>query len=265
MLHGLDNRHLYAAYRLDCTFSNDSGQVIGCSGTGFFVRNRDSKLCLVTNRHVVDIAFNREKYQEFKLRNVFVSGKKLDQATELPDVDEQSEIVQPDLRYSNVPENDLACIVDPKIRMPKGQPPMTIDFFLSYDLLADYSDFENTISVCDFVAYPGYPEWHDQRQRRPIFRTGTVSSDPRYDYHDPNGNYVGQCIAYEAFSSGGYSGSPVFALQKGIKPGAGISFPAYRPAKLIGINAGHLPTKDKSHSGISIMYKSSAILDIIDA
>ena len=265
MLHGLDNRYLYAAYQLDCTFSNDSGRVIDGAGTGFFVRNRYGKQCLVTNRHVVDIAFNCPRYQGFKLRNVYVSGKRLDKATELPDVDERSEIVKPNLRYSSIPQNDIVCMIDPTIRMAAGQPAMTIDFFLDHDLLADDSDFERRISVCDFVAFPGYPEWHDKQQRRPILRTGSVSSDPRYDYHDLDGNYIGQCIAYEAFSSGGSSGSPVFALQIGIKPGQGISFPAYRPLKLIGINAGHLPAKDIPHSGISIMYKSSAILDIIDA
>ena len=265
MIHGLDNRHLYAAYRLDCTFSDGSGRQIDGTGTGFFVRSGDGKQYLVTNRHVVDIAFNCPQYQGFNLREVFVSGKRLDVATALPDVDQRYQIVQPNLRYSNVPENDIACMIDPRIFVPDGNPTMTVDFFLGHDLLATHGDFERDISVCDFVAFPGYPEWHDIQQRRPILRTGTVSSDPRYDYRDLKGNYIGQCIAYEAFSSGGSSGSPVFTLQKGIQPGEGISFPAYRPLKLIGINASHLPAKDNSHSGISIMYKSSAILDMIDA
>jgi hypothetical protein len=99
---------------------------------------------------------------------------------------------------------------------------------------------------------------------RPILRTGTLASDPRYDYSWTNA-FKGQCLAYEAFSFGGSSGSPVFALQKGPKPGAGISFPGFRDLMMIGINAGHLPTENSGHSGISYLYKSSAIVDLIDS
>lgn len=60
------------------------------------------------------------------------------------------------------------------------------------------------------------------------------------------------------------SGSPVFALQKGLRPGAGISFPGFRDLLFIGINAGHLQTGINDHSGISYLYKSSSILDVVD-
>ena len=60
-------------------------------------------------------------------------------------------------------------------------------------------------------------------------------------------------------------GSPVFAVQKGPKPGVGLEFPGFRELKLVGINAGHLKASDKTHSGISYFYKSTAILEIIDA
>src|SRR5262249_17785191 len=98
---------------------------------------------------------------------------------------------------------------------------------------------------------------------RPILRTGTISSDPRCDYSF-SGRYDGECLAYEAFSFGGSSGSPVFAVQKRPRPGDGITFPGYRELLFIGINAGHLPTGSGQHSGISLLYKSFAILDIID-
>lgn len=79
---------------------------------------------------------------------------------------------------------------------------------------------------------------------------------------------MGECIAYEAFSFGGSSGSPVFAIHNGFPVGgaiqAGENF--YRPVMLIGINAGHLVVDglDRHHAGISYMYKSSVILQIID-
>ena len=114
------------------------------------------------------------------------------------------------------------------------------------------------------MAFPGYPPWYDRLSSRPILRTGTISSDPRFDYSH-SGSYDGECIAYEAFSFGGSSGSPVFTLQKGPRPGEGISFPGFRDVMMIGINAGHLKGDHDTHSGISYLYKSSAILDIIDA
>lgn len=75
---------------------------------------------------------------------------------------------------------------------------------------------------------------------------------------------MGDCLAYEAFSYGGSSGSPVFAVQKGPRPGAGIAFPGFRELKMIGINAGHLRTDEHHHSGISYLYKSYAVIELLD-
>ena len=213
---------------------------------------------------MVDVSYGNPGYQRFNLQKIIVSGKSIDQDSRLPDVDVRYEIAEPDVKFSRIPQNDIACLISPRVINLLGNDKPSVSFPLGHGLVATNSDLNDEINVCDFVAFPGYPDWHDKKQRRPILRTGTLSSDPRYDYHDPDGNYIGQCIAYEAFSSAGSSGSPVFALQIGLKPGVGITFSGYRPLKLVGINAGHLPAKDNSHSGISIMYKSSAILDIID-
>jgi hypothetical protein len=133
-------------------------------------------------------------------------------------------------------------------------------------LFASAEDFQTKLSVCDFVAFPGFPPWYDKRDQRAILRTGTIASDPRYNYSRSEAE-DGACLAYEAFSYGGSSGSPVFAIQKGPKPGAGISFPGFREEMMIGINAGHLnlDVDKKQHSGISYLYKSFAIADVIDA
>ena len=95
---------------------------------------------------------------------------------------------------------------------------------------------------------------------------GTIASDPRLNYSCYPGEPIASRIAYEGFSTGGASGSPVFAIQRGFLTGDGISAPAdfYREVKLIGINAGHFKDQD-GHSGISYLYKSSAIHDIIDS
>ena len=136
---------------------------------------------------------------------------------------------------------------------------------------------------------------------------GTIASDPRLDYaYDIQERYVQGAarVAYEGFSSGGSSGSPVFAIQKGFRTGVGIDAPPdfFREVKLIGINAGHFgmtvstdsesedtenvvgEEKDQKrkqvicsaekkdantsgvvgHSGISYFYKSSVVLEMIN-
>lgn len=94
---------------------------------------------------------------------------------------------------------------------------------------------------------------------------GTIASDPRLSYSYVPGAPDASRIAYEGFSTGGASGSPVFAIQRGFQTGGAISASEgfYREVKLIGINAGHF-SDQVGHSGISYFYKSSAILDLID-
>lgn len=265
MFHGLSNQYLYSAYQIICAFTSEFNEPIKCSGTGFWVMCNDSKLALVTNRHLLDPEYAGLKGQGYKLDRLIVSGKSNDQSSGLPDTDMIFEIVSPLVRYPTKYQNDIACIVDPKVK-PHPSSDTRIDFFIPIELLATAKDFESQFSVCDFVAFPGFPEWYDKRQNRPILRTGTISSDPRYPYSNSS-SYKGERLAYEAFSYGGASGSPVFALQKGLKPGKGISFPGFRDVKVVGINAGHLneDSGKGQHSGISYLYKSSAILDVLNA
>ena len=263
MFHGLNNSFLYSAYRIEATFVNSAGGPITGSGTGFWVHNVDTKSALVTNRHVLDPAYRNPKYQGYKLQKLIVSGKDTDSSTELPDIQQTVEILEPNISYSHHPENDVACVTNPMVKVLSGNAEARVHFSIPHDFLATREDFESKFSICDFVAFPGYPEWYDIRQQRPVLRIGAIASDPRYDY-SRLATDMGECIAYEAFSTSGNSGSPVFALEKGPKPGAGIKFPGFREVKMIGINAGHLKTSDGAHIGASFMYKSCAIIDIIE-
>ncbi|MXX95387.1 MAG: trypsin-like peptidase domain-containing protein [Gammaproteobacteria bacterium] len=267
MFHGLDNRFLYSAYQIHSTFVNIEGDQKWCSGTGFWMKDRDSKMILITNRHVLDIAYSDNENVGYSLQNLVVSGKAISHCSKRPEIDQKWSVDISQIKLSKDGKNDIACLIHPTVTAFQGSEEQVIDYWIPRDLFATKNDFEASFSVCDFVAYPGFPPWYDKRQNRPILRTGTISSDPRYDY-SWSSDYEGECVAYEAFSYGGSSGGPVFAVQKGPKPGAGISFPGYRPLKLIGINSGHLPVAKNEkniHSGISLLYKASAILDIIDA
>lgn len=265
MYHGLNNDFLYSAYQILSTFQDDVGKDKTIAATTFFVLNKDRKICLVTNRHMVDLNYQprSSKYIKFRLKRIIIRGKRQDRESGLPVHNQQLQINHADIRFSSIYQNDVACIIAPQIVSASDSPDTTIDFLIPHDIIATRADIDTQISICDFVAFPGFPDWYDKREARPILRTGTISSDPRSDYSSSE-EYQGECTAYEAFSYGGSSGSPIFAVQKGPKPGAGISFPGFRELKMIGINAGHLPTAIGTHSGISYMYKSSAILDIID-
>lgn len=261
MFHGLTNQFLYSAYKVVSTFVDDIGNAKTFLGTCFFVKNKNDNLCLVSNRHVFDISYKKsdKSWVGYKLRKVIISGKRAGPDGQFP----QSELsfsIAPILRFPIDSDNDIACITNISILDSSEVP---IDYFIPYSFLATESDFNERLMVCDFLAFPGFPEWHDKQASRPILRAGTISSDPRFDYS--YGETVrGACVAYEAFSYGGSSGSPVFAAQKGLKPGPGIQFSGFRELLLVGINAGHLNTAEMAHSGISYFYKSTAIAQLID-
>lgn len=275
MFHGLTNQYLYSAYKLTATFADKIGNIKSGTGTCFFVKNKFDMLCMITNRHVLDFSFNKkdkplEDSLKYNLHSIEICGKYASPGSDYP-IGETKFSITPKVKFSHDQHNDIACVFPLCVTENKVA---RIDYFVPYEFLATSDDFDSKLTICDFLAFPGFPEWHDKSANRPILRTGTISSDPRFDYSYDD--FVkGACIAYEAFSFSGSSGSPVFAVQKGPKPGNGIIFPGFRELKLIGINAGHLKVTDrayrdkenavKAHSGISYLYKSSAILDVIDA
>lgn len=263
MYSGLSNAFLYSAYRIEVEFTNQSiGKTLTGHGTAFFVFD-DKKVHLVTNRHVVDLNYKEltGKYRDFQLSRVYVSGKTNDPTTGLPDIDQRMEIIVQKIKYSDE-DNDVALFKETQSKLKPDGSKYSIDYPIPIGLLADEEKIKTGLQISDFVAFPGFPEWYDSKNQRPILRLGTIASDPRYNYSN-NKDINGDCLAYEAFSYGGSSGSPVFALQRGLLKGD-ITTSGARELLLIGINAGHLKTGDgMQHSGISYLYKSSKILDLI--
>ena len=258
MIHGLTNQFLYSAFKLSATFTKAGEREIRIIGTAFFVMVSGA-IFAVTNRHNLDIAYKDKKYTGYRLTAFDLTGRFGDDT-----LSENVQVLEPwDIRFHPNAVNDVAVIANLRFAgVGKGN--IVLNHFINEGMIAGLNDFANDLSVCDFVAFPGYPIWHDQVESRPILRAGTIASDPRQSYHfqRSDGTDCGDCVGYEAFSSGGSSGSPVFALQKGIKPGAGLKFDSYRDAKLIGINGGHVPSSESSHSGISFFYKSTLIFDL---
>jgi hypothetical protein len=256
---GLSNMFLYMAFKIHVTFQDDLGKTIQGHGTCFFTQNIKGNFFLITNRHVLDKNYKEStgKYKAFKAVKVEVEGKAND-ASGAPNVVQKLEVIGY-LKFAADDNNDVAVMFDFKVVGDNAH----LNYFIPHNLIATSNDFGSNLEASDFLAFPGFPEWHDQKENRPIMRFGTIASDPRYNYSD-NKNVNGDCIAYEAFSYGGSSGSPVFALQRGTIGGA-ISTSNARKLMFIGINAGHLKSSsDGSHSGISYLYKSDVILKLID-
>lgn len=264
MIHGMNNDFLYLAYHIKVDFVDGLGNEKSGSGTCFFIRKKDGEMYLVTNRHILDISYKKtnKELDKFELKGICISGKAIDHKNGNKLKNTSFQIRSKDVIFPKNKDNDV-IILHEVIVMHKGNEHI-IDFFVDEGVMATSEDFEKNLAVCDLVSFPGFPEWHDKKGKRPIMRSGIISSDPRENYHY-NHTVTGDCIAYEAFSYNGSSGSPVFALQKGIKVGSGIKGGGYRRLILIGINAGHLKVKRGSelHSGISYFYKSSVIKEMI--
>lgn len=271
---GLSNDFLYAAVRIVVHFGN--GVPSDCkvaSGTGFFVSDDAGQLALVSNRHVVDLEYSDPRHIGLHLQpeRVEVELRGQDAKTGQPDRHERLLLRNPTIRTAEAFANDVACILHTQVENLSGAGNTVVDYCVPKSLLATQEEFDTgRFVIGDMVGFPGYPEWFDERNFRPILRTGTLASDPRYPYE--HGSITGDCLAYEAFSYGGSSGSPIFAFQRGLRAGRGLVNPAYRDVRVVGINAGHLkvesdrdPSLHRGHSGISYMFRSTAILALLDA
>ena len=260
MTHGLNNTFLYAAKKVIARWAKESEQV-EFRGTGFFIQ-RDNEFYFVTNRHMVEPGYSDVKYKDYVVTEFIVESFENVDEGGMPIALKAASIKNwANFKYHPNNNNDVACL-----KGPQSVGGMTIIAPISYSMLATDEWLNQKLSVCDTIAYPGFPEWYDRQNNTPIFRMGTLASDPRLNYSYTPGAPVASRIAYEGFSTGGSSGSPVFATQNGFRIGKGLSAPDdfYREVKLIGINAGHF-SDQTGHSGISFLYKSSAILELIDS
>lgn len=267
---GIDTRHLYTAYRISANHVHTgNGSTKSVIGTGFLIQDGDA-FYLVTNRHIVDLGYKAAKYIGFKVEQIRVAMHTRSDATKnQPDQLTEFAIAPGAMLYHPDDTVDIACAQLSTATVVAGPTNLRLDYLISIDCVADQPFFTETLEVGELVAFPGYPEWFDKNGSRPIMRTGTIVSDPQNDYRLTTGEASrgdGHLqLAFEAFSYGGNSGSPVFVTSRGLNAGIGIIYSGvYHPAMLIGINAGHLLVQDGTHSGLSRMYKSIAILAMID-
>lgn len=243
------------------------------SATGFVIKSKGENLCFLTNRHVVDCAYIDSALVGWRRSSITAALHlaPIGSAGSLPRLVGTIAIDPDQVRYHSDQTIDLAGFKFPRRVHCAEDLPVDVEFpfFLSNELIVDAARFEDAVQVGEVVAFPGYPEWYDKNGDRPVLRTGTIVSDPRSDFRmkpgPPERGDGNSQIAFEAFSYSGNSGSPVFVMQRGMRDGEGIIHNGiYHPFLLVGINAGHVNSDSGNHSGLSYMYKSTAILDFLD-
>ncbi|PZO44162.1 MAG: hypothetical protein DCF19_02875 [Pseudanabaena frigida] len=254
MYHQLPPDFLYSAHLLKVIFNDSSGSTKEILGTGFVLAIKDDVPMIITNRHVVELDYKQPtaKYKDYSLSELYITGRRADNTTYSFRIAPSAKVF-----YSDIIENDIALIESKVYADSYNQDGW--HFYFNLEHLATKEVFDNQLEPYDDVAFAGFPDSYDKVANRPILRSGKIASDPKYDYSWSR-SFEGSCVAYEAFSSGGASGSPVFAPPKGV-----LEMPRSRDGYLVGINAGHVKDPDfySGHSGISYFYKSTVIWDIL--
>jgi Helix-turn-helix domain len=303
---GFGSTQLYSACRLTIThhYADIDHECEPCFGTGFLVEfpNDDDRLGLVTNRHLTDAPWQDEKYKGTTIKTVKMEWWQSNQLLL------EHTITDPAPLYHDDPWIDVAVI--PVVSKPDAPmqifgtlygdtakfvseaSPDTLMFNhgLSWDYLLECERLWPQLVAGEFVSFPGYPIWYDRSQGRPVLRSGMIASDPQTDYRrhagDPTVYDGNRQILFDAFSTSGNSGSPVYVAARGIPPlpvhmvtrdgelapygpSAEVKITGYHRSFLIGINAGHFndPDRDRpnDHAGLSRMHKLSAMMDILRA
>ncbi len=244
------NNFIYCSYKVTVRFADEIGNQPVCRGTGFYLAAGDS-VVFVTNRHVLDPMYEKtDVHESMRLVENRILGKTNQGETYELIVDPNQPVLFPD-NY----EDDVACIVNPQGQFTKGN---TVVFYhFGVETLANEYLFSEGLYPGDRIYYAGFPDPYDKLAQRPILRSGTIASDPRHPYSN-TGKDEGARIAYEGFSSGGASGSPIWAAARGF-----LGAPGAREGSIIGVNAGHIDQKFGAHSGISFFYKSTVVLALL--
>lgn len=299
---GFTANQLYSACRLELTHHfADGSHCTDFEGTGFLVQfpEGDGRLGLVTNKHLA----NAEFYNSVENRGSILSSVKV-QWWQTKDMLVEHVITDPEPMYHEDPLIDVAVIpIYAKPEMPitisathygdliefmtqqSDDPQLRFKYALSWEHLQRCEELWPQVQAGEFVILPGYPVWYDHLQTRPIMRSGLIASDPQTEYRfsdkEKTKDDSSHQIVFDAFSTSGNSGGPVYVAQRGMAP-LTLNFPAtnfsssaqgklsfdnYRQSFLIGINASHyndsgIPRRNE-HAGLSRMHKLSVLMDVL--
>ncbi|MGQ0844381.1 MAG: trypsin-like peptidase domain-containing protein [Sporichthyaceae bacterium] len=256
---GFAAANLYSAYRLDVTFGlRDGGQRSG-SGSGFVVVRADDVPFLATARHVVEPRLAIPSHVGATLLRIRMTGWNYapalaDQA--VVDVTLKPEVV--------VPQDDALDIAIVPLSASDEANGCEIRQWIGEPVVAEEAEFGPDIRVGDFLASPGFTELPGTALERPVLLTGLIASDPRAPMTiTRSGNAVTRAVLYQSLSRSGLSGAPVFATQRGLQLGGGLSGPPHRPTRLVGVNTGSFRDSQERPLQFSYFTRSSDLLELI--
>ena len=264
---GVPTDFLYSVALIEVTFRGNDGEVVQRNGSGFFV-GASRGIYLVTNRHVIDIKwYNSDKYRGYCVSKILCRARINND--ELIKFEINSNII-----FSDCFSDDVAVILLDKKIIATAKSAITNDVliirrFFNFSDLSDDNSFKNEIWPCDQVIFPGYGDGSfitadSEDDVRPIFRVGWISSDPTIPLRHKE--VKGDAFLVEGFSTSGASGSPVIAPPVGTQLGGGLTMTggrAYRPMRVVGVNAGHLKSHDFQHALVSYAFKATIIRRLI--
>lgn len=256
------------------------------SGTAFWVKSRDGKNILVTNRHNIDPSLRNKELANYRTSKIEVQMREKDKNG----YTNKTEFFEIDISQLNGkihPISDVAVLIQPSF---KANMKANSSFYyecLAYNELADQAFFANKVTMLDPIAFIGFPQtWYNIARKSPIARVAHIADDPGETFSNPEIK-TGDVSLVAGLSFGGSSGSPVIFLPKGLdlQGGNGIVVKSnYTPSKLIGIMSGHcrdilldprIPREDDSfslgsksllapYSGLSYFTRSTSILDLLE-
>jgi hypothetical protein len=247
----------YTAARVTVVHANALGHEDRIDGTCFFI-HKGNRTFIVTNRHNFEASLKDVKWSGYRAKSmkcrVWCKISENEKGKNIQLAEFEMEIDHSKIAFPENQSEDVAVLqvdIDQKI--------MRFDF----EELAAEIDFSKSLPT-DFVVvcgYPGLTEFH-----APLARMGVFSSDPMLDYTGKNDG-ASRRVAIEAMSTGGMSGSPVIALQRGLRSDD-IIFSGFRRQYVAGINCSHYSANIEKigtiHSGISSCIKSTVIREIIE-
>jgi hypothetical protein len=179
VFHSLDRPFLYSAHKISLAF-DDYGTIKEGTGTCFFVEGPGDRLSLVTNRHVLQPSYEKSERSHWKLARIRVTGFS-------PPNYERFEctIIIDKIRFPSSLDEDVALA--PVIAVVDGDWAGHRSLLIENipaSIIATDTDFSE-LFLADTLLFPGYPDWHDKLEGRPIMRRGALSSDPHHNYLGP--------------------------------------------------------------------------------
>ncbi|MEU0042238.1 trypsin-like peptidase domain-containing protein [Streptomyces werraensis] len=266
MLKQIDATTLYSAVRLAVRFSEygELRQNVGI-GTGFVLSDgpgRDAGRYLVTNRHVVDP--NYEKDRRWQLAEVQIRGYFQHPRDPQSSPEWQEAVLATPVVHTLPPSAwhvDLAVLplgTGNAVEVAVGSGRFNS---LPVRSLASQRDFhESRVTVGRQILMPGYPGIQERVADRPILVGGVIASDPRFPAAVGPHEMRDEVLCH-AFSWEGMSGSPVLCLVPRAPSWDDMeSGELSTEIVLAGVNAGHIKVRDDAAAGAISRFVRSDVL-----